>query len=310
MQVVEVRAFGGPDVLHLANHPDPVPAPGELVVRVHAASVNPTDLATRSVPYMPDLKTPFVPGWDLAGVVSAVGETISSYQVGDRVCGMIPFAQINGRVGAYAEAVAVEPTWLAPLPANVSFEAGATLPLNGLTAQRALRFFDLKRGARLLITGASGGVGSFAVQLAVRRGLHVVGVADHDDEAWVAALGAAEVLPRDADLDVIAPVDGVLDTVPLGPNRSTPALRDGGTAVFTRQAQPSQSDRVQFKVVFVENNPTVLAEMAQMLGAGLLRTRVARVLPLAQAAEAHRLAEAGGLKGKVVLSPGQGEREG
>jgi NADPH:quinone reductase-like Zn-dependent oxidoreductase len=204
-------------------------------------------------------------------------------------------------VGAYAEAAAVEPAWLAPLPATLGFEEAATLPLNVLTARQALGFFDLGTGARLLITGASGGVGGFATQLAARAGLHVIAVAGRDDDAWVTSLGAAEVLPRDADLGAIAPVDAVLDAVPVGPARSTPALRDGGLAVFTRPPQPPTSDRVRLEAVRVQSD-RALHEMVQLLANGTLRTRVARVLPLDQAAEGHRLVEAGGLHGKVVLT--------
>ncbi|HEX6037963.1 NADP-dependent oxidoreductase [Longimicrobium sp.] len=305
MKVAEVTAFGGPEGLRAGERPEPTPGPGEVVVRIHAAAVNPTDIAARAVGnrYIPDLRLPFVPGWDLAGVVSAVGEGASGYAVGDRVCGMIPFGRIGGRVGAYAQAAAVQPEWLAPLPGNVSFEVGATLPLNALTAHQALAYFAPQTGGRLLVTGASGGVGGFAVELAVRAGWHVVAVAGRDDQDWVRGLGAHEVLPRDADLTRLGPLDAVLDAVPVGPERSTPALRDGGTAVFTRPPQPGASYRHRFETVRVETDPVTLGAMARMLGEGALHTRVSHVLSLGQAAEAHRLAEAGGLRGKVVLRP-------
>jgi len=177
MKVAEITRFGGPEVFRIAERPDPVPGPGQVVVRIMAASVNPTDLATREQPYTPGLELPLVLGWDLAGVVTAVGDEVGGYAPGDRVCGMIPFGRIAGRVGAYAEAAAVQPDWLAHLPGNVSFEEAATLPLNSLTAHQALAFFHLDPGARLLITGASGGVGGFATSLAVRAGLHVIAVA-------------------------------------------------------------------------------------------------------------------------------------
>ena len=304
MRVVEVTAFGAPDVLRPAERPDPVPAENEVVVRVHAASINPSDLAARSVGtrYIPDLTLPFVPGWDLAGVVHAVGAKVTAYRAGERVCGMIPFAMIGGRVGAYAELAAVKPDWLAPLPDTVSFEEGATLPLNALTAAQALAYFELLPESRLLITGASGGVGGFAVSLASRLGVHVIAVAGRDDEAWVRSLGAAEVLPRDADLLTLPALDGVLDAVPVGPARSTPALRLGAPAVFTRPPGV-QTDRYRFETVRVAGDEVTLREMARLLGEGVLRTRVAEVLPLAEAAEGHRIAERGGLRGKVVLRP-------
>jgi NADPH:quinone reductase len=304
VRVAEVTAFGGPEVLRPAERPDPVPAPGEVVVRIHATTVNPTDLASRAERRraIQDLELPFVLGWDLAGEVSDVGAGVTAYAPGDRVVGMIPFGRIGGRVGAYAEAAAVDPDWLAPLPPVVPFERAATLPLNSLTARQALDMLGLEDGARLLITGACGGVGSFATQLAVADGVRVIAVAGRDDEDWAARLGAAEVLPRDADLSTIQPVDAVLDGVPLGPAASTAPLPDGGPAVFTRPPDPPESDRGQrFETVWVQPDPVALRELAAQLAAGDLRTRVAHVLPLEQAAEGHRLAEAGGLRGKVVL---------
>jgi NADPH:quinone reductase len=296
VRVVEVTAFGGPEVLRVAERPDPEPAAGIVVVAIHATSVNPTDLSTRDGSRrkrMPDLEPPFVPGWDLAGEILATG---------DRVVGMIPFAQIGGRVGAYADQAAVDPAWLAPLPEGVPADEAATLPLNSLTARQSLDLLGLAAGDALLVTGASGGVGGFAVQMAVADGLEVIAVAGRDDEDWVGSLGASEVLPRDADLSGTRPVDGVLDAVPLGPERSTPTLRDGGTAVFTRTPDPPGPNReLRFETILVKPDAVALTRFAEQLAAGRLRTRVAQVLPLDEAAEAHRLAEAGGLHGKVVL---------
>lgn len=299
MRVAEVTAFGAPDVLRPADHPDPQPGPGEVLVDIHATTVNPTDLATRdgtSRRRLPDLEPPFVPGWDLAGTLS---------ETGTRVVGMIPFVHIGGRVGAYAERAAVDPAWLAPLPDGVPFEDAATLPLNALTARQSLDLLGLAAGDALLVTGASGGVGGFAVQLAVAHGLRVTAVAGRDDEEWVASLGAHEVLARDADLSGIEPVDGVLDAVPLGPRASTGALRDGGTAVFTRPPDPPEPDReLRFETILVEPDQAMLAQLAEELAAGRLRTRVAHVLPLEEAARGHELAATGGLRGRVVLVPG------
>jgi NADPH2:quinone reductase len=307
MHVAEVTAFGGPEVLRLAERPDPAPAPGEVVVRIRAANVNPTDLGTRSGQArarMPDLQPPFVPGWDLAGEVTTVGSDVTGLRPGDRVLGMIPFGRIGGRVGAYAQAAAVDPGWLAPLFSDaVDHVTAATLPLNALTARQALDLIAAAPGATLLITGASGGVGGFAVQLAAREGYRVLAQASDDDEGWVASLGATEVLPRSADLASIGPVDGVLDGVPLGPE-CTAAVRDGGVAVFTRPPPPAEPERdVRFETVLVQSNAEQLRALTTDLEAGRLRTRIAEVLPLAQAARAHELNEAGGLRGKVVLTP-------
>jgi NADPH2:quinone reductase len=302
MRVAEVTAFGGPEVLRIAERPDPVAGPGEVLVRIRAAAINPTDLGTRAGQAkrrLPDLEPPFVPGWDLAGELVETGE---------RVVGMIPFVRIGGRVGAYAEAAALDPAWLAPLDDSVPFETGATLPLNALTAREALGMLALPSGARLLVTGAGGAVGGFATQLGAAAGLEVVAVAGRDDEDWVAGLGAAQVLARGADLSAIEAVDGVFDAVPLGPSASTGALREGGKAVFTRPPGVGGTASVrdiQLESFLVSPDAPALAELSRKLAAGeLIPPRIARVLPLEQAAEGHRLAEAGGLHGKVVLTTG------
>jgi NADPH:quinone reductase-like Zn-dependent oxidoreductase len=303
MHVAEVSAFGGPEVLHLAERPDPAPAPGEVVVRIRAASVNPTDLATRAgVHSPPGLELPYVPGWDLAGEVTAVGGSVERFAPGDRVVGMIPFGRIGGRVGAYAQAAAVDPDWLAPLPGEIGDAVAATLPLNALTARQALDLIAAPAGSSLLVTGASGAVGGYAVQLAVRDGVRVIAQASHDDEDWVTSLGAGEVLPRSADLAQAGPVDALLDAVPLGP-ASASSLRDGGIAVFTRPPGADAPQGLRFETVRVQPDAVALKALARELAAGALRTRVAEVLALGSAARAHALAEAGGLRGKVVLAP-------
>jgi NADPH2:quinone reductase len=306
MYVAEVTAFGAPEVLRLAERPDPAPAPGEVVVRIRAANVNPTDLSVRSGQArarMPDLQPPIVPGWDLAGEVTAVGSETSGYRPGDRVVGMIPFGRIGGRVGAYAQAAAVDPGWLAPLSTDIDDATAATLPLNALTARQALDIIDAPPGATLLVTGASGAVGGFATQLAARAGLRVLAQASHDDDDWVASLGPAEVLARETDLATIGPVDAVLDAVPMGPS-STATLREGGIAVFTRPPQPAEAPPgLRFETVLVQSNAEQLRALTADLEAGRLRTRIADVLPLEQAARAHELNEAGGLRGKVLLAP-------
>jgi NADPH2:quinone reductase len=306
MRVVEVAEFGGPEVLRESERAMPEPGPGEVLVRVRAANVNPTDLSARSGQArrrMPDLCPPFVAGWDLAGEVLEVGAEVAGYSAGDRVAGMIPWIRIGGRVGAYAEAVAVEESWLAPITDDLDDAVAATLPLNALTARQALDLIAAPVGATLLITGASGAVGGFATQLATRDGIRVLAVASTGDEDWVDDLGAAEVLSRDTDLASLDPVDAVFDAVPVG-RRAADAVRDGGTALFTRSAPDvGRPDRLRVEAPLVQTDPKALRALAVELGAGRLRTRVAGVLDLGEAAQAHRLVEAGGLRGKVVLTP-------
>ena len=258
MHVAEVTAFGGPEVLHLTERPDPRRRRARSsCASARRTSTRPTSgvRSGQARQRMPDLQPPFVPGWDLAGEVTAVGSEANGFAPGDRVLGMIPFGRIGGRVGAYAQAAAVDPGWLAPLSTDIDDATAATLPLNALTARQALDIIAAPPGATLLVTGASGAVGGFATQLAVRAGYRVLAQASHDDEDWVASLGAAEVLPRDTDLATIGPVDAVLDAVPLGPE-STATLRDGGIAVFTRPPQPTEPPRdIRFETVLVQSNP-------------------------------------------------------
>jgi NADPH:quinone reductase-like Zn-dependent oxidoreductase len=309
VRVAEVLEFGGPEALRLAERPDPVPRAGEVVVAIRAANVNPADLGARSGQIrrrLPELEPPFVPGWDLVGEVVAVGEGATGYATGDRVVGMIPWIAEAGRVGAYAQAASVDPDWLAPAPEGLDDVTAATLPLNALTARQGLDLIAAPPGATLLVTGASGAVGAFAVQLAARDGLRVLAVASDGDEEWVGGLGPAEVLPRSADLATLGPIDALFDAVPVGPDASA-AVRDGGVAFFTRS--PGDFERaaaLRVEAPLVHPDPGALRDLAADLAAGRLRTRVAEVLDLGQAADAHALVERGGLRGKVVLALGDG----
>jgi NADPH2:quinone reductase len=303
MRVVEVPQFGGPEVLRVAERPDPDPAAGEVVVRIHAVNVNPSDLGVRSGRIrrrLPDLELPTVPGWDLAGEVIA-GEA-GPFSPRARVVGMIPWAHIGGRVGAYAEAAAVDPDWLAPLSDGLDYVTGATLPLNALTARQGLDLIAAEPGATLLVTGASGAVGGYATQLAARDGLRVLAVASEGDEEWVAGLGAERVLPRTIDFASLDPVDAVFDAVPVGPAATAP-LRGRGAVLFTRSPKDFEWPKaLRVETLLANKDPGALRALAADFGAGRLKTRIADILDLAHAAEAHRRVEAGGLRGKIVLT--------
>jgi NADPH:quinone reductase len=306
IHVCEVTEFGGPEVLRIAERQWPEPTEYEVVVAIAAVNVNPTDLSARSGAArrrMPDLTPPFVPGWDLAGAVAEVGSAVAAlggYRTGDRVLGMIPWGRIGGRVGAYAQAAAVDPDWLTPRPEGLDAITGATVALNTLTARQALDLMALPPGSKLLITGASGAVGSFATQIAVADGLEVLAVASEGDEDWVAGLGPARVLPRSTDLTSLEPVDGVLDAVPVGPDATAP-VKPGGVALFTRGVEVPDRPDLRVETPLVHPDPEMLGLLTDQVAQGRLKTRVDRTLPFAEAAEAHRLVEAGGLRGKVVL---------
>ena len=295
MKVIEVSEYGGPEVLRVGERDEPASGPGQVVVRVRAANVNPTDLGARTghgPRGVPD--PPFVLGWDFAGDVEETGE---------RVVGMIQWYDAEGSVGAYAEAIAVDPDWIVPLPEGLDYVDAATIPLNALTAVQGLELLALPDSTTLLVTGASGAVGGFAVQLAKQAGHRVIATASDGDEAWVSSLGADEVLPRDADLGSIEPVPAVFDAVPLG-EPALAAVEDGGTVVSTRKVPDADPARgIRQEVFLIHHDRAELARLVDDVAHGRLRTRVDRTLPLAEAAEAHRLNEAGGLRGKVVLVP-------
>ncbi len=296
--------LGGPEVLRVTDRLEPEPEPGQVVVRVRAANVNPTDLGARQgAGRVAPPDPPFVLGWDLAGQVTATGEGVEDFKEGDRVVGMVQWYDAGGSVGAYAESVAFDADWLVPLPDGLDYETAATVPLNALAAQQGLELLDPPEKCDLLVTGASGAVGSFAVQLAAEAGHRVIAQAGRDDERWPHTLGAAEVLPRDSDLGAIDPVPAIFDAVPLG-EPVFAAVQDQGAIVSTRRPPEAPPERgIRQESFLVHHDREVLRDLVEAVAAGELRTRVDRALPLAEAAEAHRLVEAGGLHGKVVLTP-------
>jgi NADPH:quinone reductase-like Zn-dependent oxidoreductase len=305
MLVAEVAAFGGPDALAIAERPDPVAGPGQVLVRIRAANVNPTDLGVRDgsvVKRMPDIAPPVVLGWDLAGEVVALGEGVSGLAPGQRVLAMLYWPAMKGAIGAYSELLALDADLVVPTPDALDDPTAATIPLNALTADQALKIIDPAPGTTLLVTGASGAVGAFGAQLAVQRGLRVIAQAGRDDEDFVWSLGVEEVLPRDVDLTAIDEVDNVLDAVPLGPVAAT-RMAPGGTAVFTRGIEGEAPAGQCYEVVLVKPDRAALQRVVADVADGLLATRVAQVLPLADAPRAHELVEAGGTRGKIVLAP-------
>ncbi|MCO8276163.1 NADP-dependent oxidoreductase [Actinoplanes sp. TRM 88003] len=303
---VVAAALGGPEVLQVTELPEPEAGPGQVVVRVRAVCVHPADVAstTGEIPRGP-VPTPFLPGWDIAGEVVSVGPDTAEFAVGDRVAGMIPWYLTRGAPGGYAELVAADAEWLVPLPAELDFAAAATVPLNAQTAHQGLALVSLAMlpaGSSILVTGASGGVGGFATQLAVQSGFRVLAQATHDDEEWVRGLGAHEVVSRTTDLSTVGPVAAVFDAVPVG-EAAAAAVEDRGIVVVTRPTPgfvPSRGVRQELQLIRLDRE--LLADLVKQAAAGRLSTRVAATLPLTEAADAHRRVLAGGLRGKLVLT--------
>jgi NADPH:quinone reductase len=305
MRAIVVRRFGGPEVLEPLEVPVPEPGPGQVRIRVAAAAVNPVDVATRAgilteAGVIPPREVLGL-GWDVAGVVDAG----AGFDVGDAVIGLRD--RIAAPLGAYAEQIVLDASAVALAPAGVSPVEAATLPLNALTAAQALDLVETT--GTVLVTGAAGAVGGYAVALAHARGLRVVAVASEADEALVRGFGADEFVPRGPALGdrvrtlVPGGADAVLDTALLG-LEALDAVRGGGEFVaFAAGAAPIPLRGVRVRSVWIRADGARLAELARLASEGLLPLRVADVLPLSEAAAAHERLAAGGLRGKLVLTP-------
>ncbi|MEU7025393.1 NADP-dependent oxidoreductase [Streptomyces sp. NPDC046275] len=312
MRALVIDSPGGPEVLRIAEVPVPATGPGQVRIRVEAATVHPVDLATRAgvlaeaglVP--PRERTGL--GWDVAGVVEETGPGVTAVRPGDRVIGMND--RLDVPLGTQAEQVVLDAHAVAPAPAGLVPAAAATLPLAGLTALQALDALALPDGETLLVTGAAGAVGGYAVQLAAARGLRVVATARPDDEPLVRDLGAALFVPADAPrlgeaVRALVPggVAGALDGAVLGA-AALDAVRTGGAfASLVAGGAPPALRGTRVVPVWVRADAADLSRLAALAEQGLLTPRVARTLPLTQAAEAHRALERGGLRGRLVLVP-------
>ena len=311
MRVVGVMQYGGPEALEVVEVPDPpAPGPGEVRIRVHAATVNPTDTYLRNGSYTSILQRtepPFVPGMDAAGVVTDVGEGVDRFSVGDRVMAIVMPTRAEG--GAYAEQLVLPHGAVAHAPEGSTHAEAATLPMNGLTARLSLDVLGLAPGSTLAVTGAAGCYGGYVVQLAGADGLRVIADASETDEALVRALGADVVVRRGDDiadrLRAVAPdgVDAVADGA-VQHHLVLPAVRDGGAVASVRQF-PGETERgITVHHIRVSAYATAwerLEELRRLAESGAVTLRVARTFAADEASEAHRLLEAGGIRGRLVI---------
>ncbi len=313
MKVARIHVYGSPDVLKYEDAPRPVPAADEVLVRVRAAGVNPIDWKIRSgdlqatIPYV----LPLTPGLDFSGTIETLGAGVSRFTPGAEVYGRIDLL----RLGAYAQYVVARTGEVTAKPQSVDHSHAAAVPTAALTAWQALiagaggaTAIGVTAGQRVLIQGAAGGVGSFAVQLAKWRGAHVVATARDENVAFVRALGADEVIDyqRERFDDVVAPVDAVLDLVGGDTQaRSWKVLRPGGVFASTLGAPSAvEATALGARTIAVGTHMDLrqLDEIARLLDSNVLKVFVGVVLPLAQAALAHERLEAGEVQGKVVLA--------
>src|SRR5580693_4885190 len=290
--------FGDASVLRVLTVPMPEPGPGQVRVCVAAATVNPTDLGFRQGGRrLPDgVAAPYVPGMELAGVIDAVGPSVSPWQAGDRVMAAVSPSEPGG--GAQAEYRVVDADQLARVPDGITLEAAATLPMNGMTVRTALDMLALPPGSTLAVTGSAGAVGQYAIQLGAYEGLTVIGdAAPGPDEELVRSFGARHVVPRGTGMAA------VLDAALLGP-AILPAVRDGGQLLAVRPFQGETERGIAISLVLVGQHlheGDRLASLAELAGNGVLTLRVAELLPAERAAEAHQRLAAGGVRGRLVL---------
>jgi NADPH2:quinone reductase len=310
MKAVGVTEFGGPDVLHVVQLPEPEAGPGRLRIRVHAATVNPTDTVLRSgarADRLRDVPPPYVPGMDAAGVLEQIGPGVTTdLQVGEHVMAIVV---PEGSHGAYSEQIVVPVESVARAPSGASDVEAATLPLNGLTARMALDVLALEPGQALAVTGAAGALGGYAVQLAKSEGLRVIADAAPADEQLIRRLGADLVVARgdrfaERVREVVPEgVEGLVDGALLD-QLAVGAVRDGGRIATLRGFSGDAVRGVTFHPVFVRNyagEQAKLDRLRQLVEEGRITLRVARALPAERAAEAHRMLEAGGTRGRLVL---------
>ncbi|NKY88579.1 NADP-dependent oxidoreductase [Nocardia veterana] len=312
MLAIGFDAPGGPEVLRPVDIPEPHAGPGEVRIRVAAATVNPSDIVTRAGSAHDRYRAvtpPYIPGWDAAGVVDEA-DPATGWRVGDPVIAITLPVLAGG--GAYAEKIVVPSGSVARLPTGSDHVCAATLPMNGLTAWFALAALAPATGT-IAVTGAAGAVGGYVVQLAKTRGLTVIADAKPSDERLVRDLGADLVLARGAGLadrirtHVPEGVDALIDTALLG-DTVIAAVRDGGSFVTLRPpalgggATPQRGISVDLVMVADHlEEPEALGELSRLAAAGALSLRVARTLPAEQAARAHELLEGGGVRGRIVL---------
>ncbi|MFF0401279.1 NADP-dependent oxidoreductase [Streptomyces sp. NPDC005248] len=317
MKTIGVTRFGGPEALRVFEVPEPHAGPGQVRVRVHAASVNPGDRYLRNGSLgLASLVPPYVPGMEAAGVLDEIGAgTVTDLRIGDRVMAMTMPTEPGG--GAYAQYLALPAQRVTRAPEGTTHAEAATLPMNGLTARRALDLLGLSAGQSVAVTGGAGMVGGLVIQMARAEGITVVADALPADEELVRSLGADLVVLRGPGvarriLDAVPEgVDGLVDTAVIGSSAVAGAVHDGGVIVTLlgegpRALHPAELRRRSLRtyIVFVPDyldDRARLDRLRSQAEAGELTLRIARVLPAEQAAEAHRLLEAGGIRGRLVL---------
>ncbi len=306
MKAVRLHEYGGPEVLVYEDAPRPEPGPGEVLIRIHAAGINPLDYKVRAglVKNWLEHQLPLIPGWDVSGVIETAANGASGFEVGGEVYALLDFK----RDGTYAEYVCAPARIVARKPASLDHMNAAAVPLAGLAAWQSLfDLADLSAGQTVLVHGAAGGVGHYAVQFAKWKGARVIGTAAAPDHDFVRGLGADEVIDYQAVRfeDAVRDADVVFD--PVGGDtqeRSWQVLRKGGILVSTQNISSTETAArldVRGEGLMVKPDSTELTAIAELIDEGRVKPAVTKVFPLEEAAKAHALLESGEVHGKIVL---------
>ncbi|MGW3105401.1 NADP-dependent oxidoreductase [Streptomyces sp. NPDC001100] len=308
MRVITQHVLGDPEVLEVAEVERPAPRPNEILIKVRAAGLNPTDWKHRKTGGFLG-EPPFVLGWDVSGVVEAVGVGVARFKAGDEVFGMLSYPWGHG---SHAEYVAAPARDFVHKPAAIDHVQAGALPLVALTAWQALvENADVQPGQRVLVHAAAGGVGHVAVQIAKARGAYVIGTASAGKHEFLRELGVDEAIDyRETDFaEAVKDVDVVLDTVGGETGlKSLRVLRPGGIVVsiipIGKDDFHEEAERLGVRAVrmLVDADRADMEAVAELVAAGKLRATIAGAFPLAEAAEAHRLGGTGRTSGKLVLT--------
>ncbi len=307
MRAIGISTPGGLDVLSVIDRQVREPGPGEVRIAVRAAAVNPTDIGLRAMGNG-DLPAPWTPGMDAAGTIEMVGEGVERLHVGEQVMAAVNPRRPDG--GAQAQTIVVPEASVVPIPDGVTLQQASTLPMNGLTAMLGLELLGLQTGQTLAVTGGAGLLASYVIPLAKVGGLRVIADAKPSDEELVRSYGADVVVGRGEGF-----VEAVRDTVPDGVDALYDtallhdavfgAIRDGGAMVVVRGWKPDATERdIQVRQVFVGTvleRTDWLQDLRSLASESRLQLRVAAEYPPEQAAEAQRLMDAGGLRGRAVI---------
>ncbi|WP_290056812.1 NADP-dependent oxidoreductase [Amycolatopsis solani] len=306
MRIVTQETLGGPEVLRVTDAPRPEPGPTEVLVRVHAAGINPVDWKVRAGGGFLG-EPPFTVGWDVAGVVEEAGFGATGVREGDEVLGMPWFPR---PANAYAEYVTAPSRHFVRKPAGLSFAEAAALPLAGLTAWQGLvDVANVRSGQRVFVDAAAGGVGHLAVQIAKARGAHVIGTASAGKHDLLRELGVDEPIDyhdksaTTSDVDVYFGLVGEASDL-----RWLPAIKPGGLLIAVPSGVADEVEKaaaargVRTSRILVEPDRGGLTGLVELIEAGQLKVRVEQAFPLEDVAKAHELGESGRVSGKLVLT--------